>query len=1422
MKISRRFVSLSVILLIMLSLLFFRDKGNSVDQKENLEVYFLDLNDTPIKDSELGRFKQYPNLQYLHLNNTQISDAGLVHLAKITRLHSLFLDRTQVSDVGLKSLKGRTNFLRLGLRDTKITDAGLVYLEGMTRLESLRLSDTKISDAGLVHLKGLTKLKSLYISNTQVTDAGLKHLVGLTNIEGLNLGKTQVSGVGLQHLEAFTKLRSLNLDNTQITDAGLGYLKVFTKLSSLHLDNTQITDAGLEYLKGFAELRILHLDHTHITGSGLEHLRGMTNLEQLYLTNTPVSDAGLEHLRGMTELERIYLFGCTHITEQGINRLHETIPRCKINNKRLNERADSRMKSVAQKNRPTKKPTAPKIHPSRIPALVKTLNDPEERLRHWGSPPGGRYPEIFGEMNKLKDHPEANAMRESLESLKLHEDQHIRLWASYALRTGDSWPILPLPKGIKPKPTSYWVGHLDYSDSLVRRWAVYTLGRNAKDAGTVVPELLKFLQHDDEGLQLESARAVGEFGSAAMLATPPLTELASHKNHEVRMAAARSLNKIDSVAAVPVLIEQLDAEIDHVSKSAKHLLVAMTAAELLGKMGPPAIAAAPSLEKALQGSDINIRITAALALNRVRPNSEASVTTLKDAMKHQHRGFRRQALIALSKIQGEQSVRSIADALSDDHKSVRDAAGSLVGKALTDELLEDANLVREISSALLKAIESDEDVAKNAIRGLTDLFDKLRAIGSLETADDVIELAVPLLTERLEWDVDWQVRTNAANALRILGPRAKSAIPALIDLLKVDVSESGPRQASLQAARAIGEFNESTSQVPEQLSNYRLFTALDRDWDSQLTQEELGNAPSIQHDIQRTEVAVTYPLDKEEFSNLWRQVLDSPAPTNDHPAVDANSNRHALRFNDGNCRVYIPTLWYSGNHPITLELWLRGRGHSVCTWRPGGLGLITGTDYIKFGLHDQAEYKEIMHKGRWSESETSHIAGTFDGQKMRFFLNGRQEPMEITIDGRFMESSLPIMIGAIPVSGSIPGQNVWKIYNGVIDEVRISNVVRYSADFEPQTRFEPDEATMALYHFDVGEGKLAIDSSGNNHHGQIWEAEWIEEFPHESGQVDFDIYSRRFFASKMTDTDMAKIKEMTQIEELGLPDSQVTDAGLEHLKGLIGLQWLYLNNSQVTDAGLEYLKGLTGLQRLYLNNTQVTDAGLEYLKGMTSLQRLYLNNTQVTDDGLKHLEGLTSLQQLNVNNIQITDVGLVHLKGLTRLQSLGLENPQITDAGLKHIEGLANVQLLALANTQISDAGLKLLKGLTSLQRLYLDNTQATDAGMVHLKGMNALEELSLDGTRVMDAGLEKLEGLNNLQLLSLINCQTTDTGLKYLKGMTGLEKLELENTQVTDAGLEHLKGLTKLQELNLRDTQVTDEGVRELQEVLPNCEIHR
>ena len=265
-------------------------------------------------------------------------------------------------------------------------------------------------------------------------------------------------------------------------------------------------------------------------------------------------------------------------------------------------------------------------------------------------------------------------------------------------------------------------------------------------------------------------------------------------------------------------------------------------------------------------------------------------------------------------------------------------------------------------------------------------------------------------------------------------------------------------------------------------------------------------------------------------------------------------------------------------------------------------------------------------------------------------------------------------------------------------------------------------------------------------------------------------------------SDATRLQSHSELQTLGLHDTQITNAGLVHLKGLTNLQNLGIGRTQITDAGLVHLQGLTNLRNLVLEETQVTDAGLRQIEGLTNLQDLTLAGIQITDAGLVHIEGLIKLERLNLDNTKITNAGLVHLKGLTNLQYLGLNGTQVTGAGRGHLAGM-NLKGLAIPEQAQTDTGLK-----------------------HYLAAIKPPTELQL----------------NKHRMRPLLNWSITDSGLVHLKELASLQVLNLEGTPITDAGLVHLQGLAKLEKLHLGKTKVTDAGVAELQQALPNCEISK
>jgi hypothetical protein len=160
--------------------------------------------------------------------------------------------------------------------------------------------------------------------------------------------------------------------------------------------------------------------------------------------------------------------------------------------------------------------------------------------------------------------------------------------------------------------------------------------------------------------------------------------------------------------------------------------------------------------------------------------------------------------------------------------------------------------------------------------------------------------------------------------------------------------------------------------------------------------------------------------------------------------------------------------WIYGNILFDRDVW--GAGDD------GDYGIALNAGAIAFGVNDGAQGTTLcgmrdVTDGRWHHVAVTRQAGS--GTLMIFvdgvldqvgespagdisYREGRSTPYE---DDPFL------VIGAEKHDAG----SDYPSFKGWVDEVRVSNLVRYRESFTPQTGpFTPDEATMTLLHFDEG------------------------------------------------------------------------------------------------------------------------------------------------------------------------------------------------------------------------------------------------------------------------------------------------------------------------------------------------------------------
>ena len=204
------------------------------------------------------------------------------------------------------------------------------------------------------------------------------------------------------------------------------------------------------------------------------------------------------------------------------------------------------------------------------------------------------------------------------------------------------------------------------------------------------------------------------------------------------------------------------------------------------------------------------------------------------------------------------------------------------------------------------------------------------------------------------------------------------------------------------------------------------------------------------------------------------------------------TQRAALLFDGIDDYVKIADWKYDGSHPLTVEAWVTPEK------LPKGVEIISTSEQSGFNL-------AIWKDDRWSFSVVAgtpaiwalapfqpehtnrrlHVAGVYDRQQVRLYVEG-VEMQRVAAPDAYKPSTQPLILGGNP-----NGDKIVFHYAGQIDEVRLSRVGRYAGNFQPAERFAADPDTMALYHFDEGAGRVLKDSSGNNLHGKIVGAQWI-------------------------------------------------------------------------------------------------------------------------------------------------------------------------------------------------------------------------------------------------------------------------------------------------------------------------------------------
>ena len=174
--------------------------------------------------------------------------------------------------------------------------------------------------------------------------------------------------------------------------------------------------------------------------------------------------------------------------------------------------------------------------------------------------------------------------------------------------------------------------------------------------------------------------------------------------------------------------------------------------------------------------------------------------------------------------------------------------------------------------------------------------------------------------------------------------------------------------------------------------------------------------------------------------------------------------------------------------PFTLEAWVRAdtvEGTQAIAGKPewSEYGLLVRDGFVSWMvvLGKESSYTSVRSDSRLEVGRWSHVAGVYDGEGLRLYIDGRLVAEKAASGPRKM-NQIPFVIGADPNREGRPASS----FSGLIDAVRLSKTVRYRGrQFTPERRYATDADTVLLFHFDRRIGAFVFDNTRRRIQGYL-------------------------------------------------------------------------------------------------------------------------------------------------------------------------------------------------------------------------------------------------------------------------------------------------------------------------------------------------
>ncbi|MCL5030254.1 MAG: T9SS type A sorting domain-containing protein [Bacteroidetes bacterium] len=183
--------------------------------------------------------------------------------------------------------------------------------------------------------------------------------------------------------------------------------------------------------------------------------------------------------------------------------------------------------------------------------------------------------------------------------------------------------------------------------------------------------------------------------------------------------------------------------------------------------------------------------------------------------------------------------------------------------------------------------------------------------------------------------------------------------------------------------------------------------------------------------------------------------------------------------------TWVKPLPYTYNPPPPLFYTAQSAEFSLTVGGPNNFaGLAVNTTDLPDGKWYGVGIAPTIVPNKWY-----HIAATYDRiiGKMRVYVDGKFVS-ENSVSNNYLIQRPNTFVSYIGryLSGN-------EYFKGLVDNIRISNNIRYTTDFVPQLDFGNDQNTLGLWRFNESDGNVTYDESKNGNHGKIIGATYSNE-----------------------------------------------------------------------------------------------------------------------------------------------------------------------------------------------------------------------------------------------------------------------------------------------------------------------------------------